>query len=259
MRRSSAVVFALLALSGCVSKSKYTALEAQLAECRKDKEAAQESAKTCEARFNQESELWKSVGSSVESALPKALKNFEDEKQKIIEMVPQQVKQEVTAYLEDFARAVSKSFVLLREDNKRMMAELQGHKGAIEDVGRKAASIEGSVTARLDAVESNRQKSSARVADVITAIQDWDRRYVNEKSSDERLGLNRKEREAIVNFHAQLVADLNSIATGTGIPPAGDAEAGAAEAAGEEAAPAAPEAMPVDAPAAAESSTETGA
>ena len=227
MFRNRLLTIALvLPLAACVSKGTHTAVTGQLDECKQDKQIAQDAARQCQERFDQESELWASVGATVNEAMPKAMKEFEQERDRIIEMVPDQVKSEVDGYLDDFAKAVSKSFGILRKDNERLMAEVQTNRERLAEVGGLAESIDTRVGKRMSASDAARDRMVGDAREIITLIQEWDVAYVNDRKSDTKLGLNRKERETITNFHAEVIAMLNTLSTQSD---AVDTDAGASE------------------------------
>jgi len=217
----------LLLLSACVSKSRFEAVSTELEECKRDKVAAQDSARSCEERFQAESAHWESIGKNVEEALPKALQEFQSEREKIVKMVPQQMRSDLEKYLDGFAKAVHESFGILRDDNQKMMTELQSTKTELQELKSHTASIDTAVGTRLTNADAAHADMAKRAADLIQQIQEWDRATVNDRKSDTRLHLNRKERETITLFHDQLVKQLNELATDQG--PAATGEPAPAE------------------------------
>lgn len=231
---------AALAGAGCVSKSSHEALGAELAECR-DAEASLQAANVAwERRFERESERWEELGATVGDAVPQALVEFHEERDRILEMVPEQVQSEVQAYLEDYFGTVSQGFQVLKNDNEDIKLELAATRKALEVVGADARSISTAVDRTLAEERQARQASRDRAAEVsqqlaeLTAmVVDFDRNRVDCKKCDDKIGLGRKEREAILAFHdeltqriAALQAQLGSSGPATAVAaPAGGAGA----------------------------------
>lgn len=217
-RAALSLVLVALPFSACVSKGTYTSVAAQLAECRKDKTAAQDTAKSCQERYDRDAKLWEEVGSSVTDVVPKALQEFQEERAAIVEKVPEQVREEVDRYLDQFATAISKSFSILRKDNERLINEVQTNREQLKAVGMKAEAIDTKVGKRMEAADEARDRMVKEANALIEEVQEWDRSYVNDKNSESKLGLSRKERETITLFHNQLVARLNHISTESQAP-----------------------------------------
>ena len=124
-------VFLLLSLTltlllvGCVSKSEHEALQIELSQC--GDELAQSKAENIswQNRFDRESQRWEQVGASVEEAVPRALNELEEERERIIQAVPEQVQEEVSRYLDGYFNTVMRGFDALNEQNERTRIELE--------------------------------------------------------------------------------------------------------------------------------------
>jgi hypothetical protein len=213
MRRASICWIGVVALlvSGCVSRGDFESIQAQLDECRQDKVAAQGAASACEERYEREVGQWENMEAVMSEVLPQTLEEFRREKQEIIELVPEQAKAEVEAYLEELTRAVGQGFQQLQEDNQRVLSELGEAKQKLEEVGAQARSIDETVSQRLERAYASRDRMRSAVAEVVAEIQSFDQSYINDKSSEERLKLNRRERETITLFHDRLVSELTEL------------------------------------------------
>jgi hypothetical protein len=231
---SCVLLAVVLASAGCVSKSTHQELAAELAECR-DAEASLQAANVAwERRFDRESERWETLGQSVTDAVPQALVEFHEERDQILEMVPEQVQTEVRAYLEDYFGTVSQGFQVLKADNEDIKLELAATRKALEVVGADARSISTAVDRTLAEEREARQAARDRAAEVsgqlatLTAlVVDFDRNRVDCKKCDDKIGLGRKEREAILAFHDELTREIAAIQArlGSGAPaPATTAE-----------------------------------
>ncbi len=198
--------------SGCVSRSKHQVIEAQAEECRQDKQKAQEAAEFCERRFAKEIERWDDIQAVVEEALPQTIREFESERARILELIPAGVKQEVNDYLSGFAQAVARGFDELNNQNEKILAELGVYKQSLDEVGVRTQSIDDTVTAQLQEANRARREAEQQVAQtarrLIDEIQEFETTYISDRSSRERLRLNRNQRETVSLFHDRLIRQL---------------------------------------------------
>ena len=209
----------LLPTTGCVSRARYGTLEAELGECKADKLAAQEASQFCNRRYAQEVERWDDIQQVVEDVLPQTVRDFQAERDRIVQMMPEEVQREVDTYLSNFATAVARGFDLLTEQNREILAELKVYKTGLDEVGVRTRSIDETVTARLresalqvEQAAAERRAAARRVAEAANAlideVQSFDQTYVTDKDSRQRLRLNRNQRETVALFHDQLVRRL---------------------------------------------------
>ena len=221
MTRSMAWVFVLagLLVLGCVTKGSFDDKVAELEECRQDKKAAQDASAACQERFERETARWDEMGAAVTEALPRTIDEFREEKDKILDLIPEQVREEVAAYVDDFSTAVGQGFQQLHSDNQkllrdneRILIELENAQLKLEDLGVRTEAIDQTVGVSLKTAHAAQAAMKDRAAEVIARIQEFDRAYVNDRKSKTRLYLNRKERETITNFHADVVRALNELA-----------------------------------------------
>src|SRR5688572_24649969 len=104
MKRTPYALASILAVAalGCVSRSEMDAAKVQLDTCERDKVAAQSSAQDCETRCDTESKRWSNIESQLTSTLPQTLRDFQDERAKIIQLVPDEVKKQVAGRLDRY-------------------------------------------------------------------------------------------------------------------------------------------------------------
>ncbi len=223
-------ILLLLCSLGCVSKKTFEAAQGQLNACEDEKAKLEASVLSWEQRFDRESDRWKEMESSITNALPKALSEFHSERDRILRMVPEQVQAEVNAYLEDYFATVMKGFQALKSDNDEIKLELQATRKALEVVGADTQTINTAVSQTLAEERSKREMESGKreavssqLAEVVALVSDFDHKYLNCKDCEERLKLNKKEKDVIVGFHAQLVSRLSAIQSFSGNS-AGDGE-----------------------------------
>ncbi|MBZ0113746.1 MAG: hypothetical protein K8J08_14870 [Thermoanaerobaculia bacterium] len=209
-----------LLFAGCVSKSDHQTVLTQLEECRVDKGSAQAAAASCEERFDREIARFDSMDSTLSDVLPATLKEFEGERERILELVPVQVQEEVASYMENFSQAVGRGFQNIERDNERMMTELTVARSQLESLGVSSEDL-GRRVQSINAGLSQQNALRADAAGISDALREFDETMVLCKDCEGRLRLNRKEREAIALFHADIIARLNRLATGE-VAPAAD-------------------------------------
>jgi len=212
------IVIAALLASGCVAKSELEEAQAQLAACQEERAQAEAEVASWERRFDRESSRWEELGTSVADAVPQALRQFEEERTRILEAVPDQVQTEVATYLDDYFATVMQGFELLSEDNSEIKLQLQATQKALEAVGADTRDIGLAIDEALAEEKEQRQNLDQRLdrlaghlSDVVEQVVEFDQTRINCKRCPERLRLNRKERETILGFHAELMSDLSDL------------------------------------------------
>ena len=212
--RILAALALILTTTGCNQK----ALEEQVANCEAEKVQLQGQIEDWESRFDRESERWTEMEATITEALPRSLDEFHDEKERIVAMVPDQVKNEVEGYLNDYFTTVMRGFELLQKDNTDIKLQLQATNKVLENLGSDTRSIGYAVDEALveeryrrDALEGQVQDVEQKLTDVIDLIVEFDQTRINCKKCPDRLTLSRKEREAISGFHQDLMADLSRL------------------------------------------------
>lgn len=238
MKLAAVSIAVVLASTGCVSKQSYELAQTQLEECRADKKAAQDAAAACEERFQREVAQWDDAEKALTEVVPQSLVQLQEERDKILELVPDAARQEVRAYFDDFSKSVSRGFQSLqanqeslRADNARILAELDTARLSLAAVGDRTQSIDTTLKGNLQSANQDRQRMRAAAASIAQMVQEFDQSYINEKGSGDRLSLSRKERETIINFHARVAAALAALQADepASVPAAAEPAAPAAE------------------------------
>ncbi len=213
----------LLATTGCASKQDLEASQVELAECQEEQTRLEASVISWEQRFDRAAGRWNELEASVADALPKALGELHTERERIIKLVPEQVQSEVAAYLEEYFATVMKGFNKLSHDNADIKLQLQVTHKALEAVGADTraigVTIEETVAEERSqrvADQARRQEVLAKMAGLVDQVVEFDQNRINCKECPDRLKLNRKQRESILGFHAELVAELATLQTLTG-------------------------------------------
>lgn len=218
MKRSAFVppiLAAALLSTGCVAKKDHEALQAQLAACEAEQVELEASVVAWEERFDRASTRWNDLESSVSEAVPKALEELHSERERIVELVPEQVRSEVADYLDSYFATVRKSFQRLSDQNAEIKRELEATRRAVDLVGTDTKAIGESIDTTVAEERSLREAERARrdrvaeyLSEIVDQVVEFDQTRVNCKQCPERIKFNRKEREAILAFHAELMSDL---------------------------------------------------
>ncbi|MDX1384778.1 MAG: hypothetical protein R3190_14090, partial [Thermoanaerobaculia bacterium] len=85
----------LLCAVACGESEELVQTRALLEECRSDKVAAQGAASACEDRYAREVRQWEDMEAVVSEVLPQTLADFREEREEILELVPEEARQEV--------------------------------------------------------------------------------------------------------------------------------------------------------------------
>ncbi len=219
------LILALLAGTGCASKQDLEAARLQLATCEDEQTRLEASVISWEQRFDRASGRWNELEASVSDALPKALGELHTERERIIELVPEQVQSEVAAYLEEYFATVMKGFGELAQDNADIKMRLEATHQALQTVGADTRAISATIdqtvaeeSARREQEQARHQDAAKQLAAVIDHVVEFDQSRINCKQCPDRLKLNRKQRETVLGFHAELMADLANLRQLAGEP-----------------------------------------
>ncbi|RMH17662.1 MAG: hypothetical protein D6696_15130 [Acidobacteria bacterium] len=217
--------------SGCASKQALEEKEAALAACEEERAALARSVERWQERFDRASERWQGMQQAINEAVPNALAEIDAERERILELVPEQVQFEVATLLEDYFDVVGQSFAAVRRDNETIRLQLEATQKALAAVGKDTqainAAIEGAVAEaqqRLDAEQEQRRILAGGLAQLVARLVEFDRRKLSCKDCPDRIKLSRKEREAILAFHGELLRELSALQKQAG-PPATPAAA----------------------------------
>ena len=208
----------LLLVVGCASRSELAETRALLEECRSDKVAAQGATLSCEERYEREVRQWENMESVVSEVIPKTLEEFRDDRQEILDLVPEQARDVVEGHLDELGDVLGRGFQVLREENEAVLLELEvaqskldGLEARTDSIDSQAtainATLEGSLRSALEGQAVMRRQATA----VIQKLHAFDLDYLSDRDSDQRLKLSRRQREALENFHDAVVADLSAL------------------------------------------------
>ena len=229
-----AVLLAVVAV-GCVSKSDHEALQAQLDSCLQEKAEVEAEVISWEQRFDRESARWTQIGDSVAEAVPQALTEMHDERTRILKMVPEQVQNEVSDYLDEYFNTVMSGFDRMAQDNRDLRVEVLGMQKAMEVLGHDTKAIGRAIDESLTDEKGRRQKLAQDLADIIDLVVEYDQTRLNCKGCPDRLKMRDKSRSALLAFHQDLMSDLSRLQTYAAAPAGAEpkSKAPAADAAAE--------------------------
>ena len=226
----------LLPLAGCVSRTKFKENEALLAECRTDKVSAQTAMTSCEERFAKEVKRWEDMDAVVASVVPGTLAQFKAEREEVLKLVPETTREEVERYIDQLTDAMGRGFQVLRDQNESTALQLEvaqtkldALQARADTIGTQTSTINQTLDGSLrDAIEEQRRMRQEAIA-LISTVQTFDQTYVSVKESENRLKLNRNQRETIEQFHARLIGQLTALGGGAAATEAPAPEAEPAE------------------------------
>ncbi len=203
-------------------KTDRKALQTELVECQESKVQAEAQVISWEQRFDRESNRWETMEASIKDQLPRALNELHEERGRIIEMVPEQVQQEVSAYLDEYFSTVMTGFERLATDNKDIKLQLDTTHRVLESLGTDTRTIQSTIDGALEDERSKRQlereqreEIAAALGEIGAMVAEFDSTVINCKNCPNRLRLSRKERETITAFHTELTRSISDLQTAT--------------------------------------------
>ena len=243
---SAAFVLATAALlaTGCVSKSQFTEVESQLATCEQEKAKADAAVISWEQRFDRESKRWTEMEKSVTTALPRALSEFQEERQAIVKLVPEQVRGQLVRYLDDYSSTVTRGFERMKQDSDEIKLQLAATEKALQIVSKDTKSIDANtqsigkmIDQSLSGERNKRENIAQNLTDLMNRIVEFDQTKINCKGCPERLKMRDKTKDEMLAFHQELMQDLATIQNAALVPPpSGGAAVPAADGGGDPAA-----------------------
>lgn len=210
---AATVLAAALVAGGCVSKGELEKVRSELEACQQEKASLSEEVAAWEARFDRAAERWTNIESSVVESVPNALAEFDAERDRILELVPEQVQYEVASYLDDYFGTLMSAFRGVQGDNRDIKLQLDATQKALsaldKDTRQISAAIEEAVTLEAD----KRRAVADGLAVIHRQLVDFARERINCADCEERIKLNKREREAVLGFHAELMSALSNLQT----------------------------------------------
>ena len=207
-----ALIVSVGLLSSCASKVDLESAQSLLEECRNDKSLAQEAALSCQDRYDSEVRRWQDTDALLAEVLPRAMEDFRTERDRIIELIPAETRQEVEGYLDELSDGMARGFQVLREENETVFLQLEIAQTKLDVLADQTDSIgeeARSITALLDGALEEQQERA--LAGVVERIHVFDKEFINDRDSKERLRLSRNQRETIKGFHDDVVGILAAL------------------------------------------------
>lgn len=217
LRILSLLVVASLGVS-CVSKSDHEALQRELAACQEDKRAAHSAAQGFQKRLEVDDTRWKSIEAQMSAVLPQIQQDFQAEREKIVSLVPQEVKRQVGDRLDAHFSRLATSLTTMNDDLTGLRVQLEqarneiaAVKGATEDVGSKLSDDQAALRAENQRLQGLLDEQRRSAADLVEKVTGFDSTYINCVDCEERLKMKEKSREALLALHGDLVTGLSKL------------------------------------------------
>lgn len=222
----------LVALAaGCVSRGEHDAVKQQMDTCERDKVAAQSASRDCEARYQAANDRWQNIETQLTSTLPQTLQDFRDERDKIIELVPQQVRDEVAGKLDRYFGTVAREFKKMDSKLDTLNEQVtRSHSQMTDLVKDSTQAVDVKLTETHQAViaeRSRRQDRSRRIASVISEIAWFDQERINCKKCKDRLRFKGDSQAQLLAFHSKLIQDIQALQASEADAGSGSVETGA--------------------------------
>jgi chromosome segregation ATPase len=207
-------VAAILTSAGCVSRAEMDAVKQQLETCDRDKVAAQKAQSDCDGRLTTESKRWDAIETQLTTSLPQTLAKFEDERTKIITIVPEQVRNEVGRRLDRYFVNVAKEFQRMDTKLDTLREELKAAHGELADLTRETRTVNSKLDQTHQAVIVEQTRSGdqhRKVAEIIATIAEFDRQRINCDKCKEKIKLKGKGKEQLLTFHSDLIQKVQGL------------------------------------------------
>jgi len=213
-----ALIVSVGLLSSCASKADLESAQSLLEECRNDKSLAQEDALSCQDRYDSEVRRWQDTDALLAEVLPRTMEDVRTERDRIIELIPAETRQEVEGYLDELSDGMARGFQVLREENETVFLQREIAQTKLDVLADQTDSIgeeARSITALLDgALEEQQERALATrraIAGVVERIHVFDKEFIYDRDSKERLRLSRNQRETIKGFPDDVVGILAAL------------------------------------------------
>lgn len=214
--RYSGLVLTALVVAGCgVSKGDHEQVVAELEECRAEsarwESLYQESVEERRVALDQALELLPAAHEELRSEIDLRLGEA-------TQQLDETLKAEVQKSVYELAEAMASGYNMLQQENERLQTQLAESRGLIESVLEKTDTIEqaaGAIEERVgverEAFLAARQSLLLEIGEVEAFLRDWQYKYVDCRECEERLRINKREREALARFYDEVVSRLAAV------------------------------------------------
>ena len=215
-----ALFTAALVATGCAKRSELDSVKEQLAACERDKAVADAKVAACESGMDQERQRWDAIETELKTVLPETVRSFEEERARLIALVPDEVKREVGERFDRYVSRMTKEFASVHQELQDMKTQLEGANVQLGDIKTTTTRIDTKVdTNQADLADQNRAlhgriTEQGKIAEqVVAQILDFDKKHVNCKTCVTGIKMKDRTREVLSQFHGQLIQDLQEIGT----------------------------------------------
>lgn len=196
-------------LAGCgVSKSDHQQVVDQLEECKADalrwETLYQESVEERRQALDEALQMLPAAHEELRSQINLRL----DEVTKSLDST---LRNEVQQSVYELAEAIAEGYTMLQDKNEQLEAQLAESRGLIESVLEKTGSIEERVGSEKEAFLADRQALLLEIGKVEDYLRDWQYMHVDCKGCEERLRINKRERDALAQLHQEIMARLAEV------------------------------------------------
>ena len=121
------------------------------------------------------------------------------------------IKAEVQESFYDLADAIAEGYSLLQKENEQLAVQLGESRSLIETVLQQTGSIEKTVGEEQDAFVATRQALLIVIGEVESFLRDWSYKHVDCQGCEERLRINKRERDALAQLSEDLMSRLAGV------------------------------------------------
>jgi hypothetical protein len=177
--------------------------------------------------MDKESKRWDDIERRYSDIMPEAVRTFEEERAKIIAVVPDQVRGEVTKRLDTYFVRVAKEFESLNLRVDGLQAQLVEANGSLKSLEQTTqtvdthvkeahAAVEGKAAEQAAALQLRLDRQGKDAAAIVTSVTEWDREHVNCQPCTGQLRLKGDGKALVSEFHGKLVQQLTALQAGAG-------------------------------------------
>lgn len=206
--RIGALLAAVLVVGCGVSKSEHQRLVAELEECRATalrwETLYQESVEERRESLDEALEMLPAAHDELRSQINLRL----DEVTRSLDAT---LRTEVQESVYELAEAIAEGYSVLQDENEQLEAQLAESRRLIESVLAKTDSIEERVGSEKETFLAARQGLLLEIGEVEAFLRDWQYMHVDCKGCEERLRINKRERDALAKLHEEIMLRLAEV------------------------------------------------
>ena len=221
-----ATIVSLACLSAaCVSKKEYESVQQQLADkqkqidaCTEEKAKAMDLASGMERRLKSDDERFRNIESTLTTTIPEMASEFEEDRKRILTMVPKEIRSQVGERLDTHFANVNAKMSSMQATMASMETELSGAReeltalrGQTQGVSEKVDAANATLGGENADLKRKLDAQRAQASSLVKAVTDFDANYLNCADCEERLKMKEKSREALRTLHGNLVAGLSEL------------------------------------------------